>query len=69
MMLNWGLAGAPYVACDIGGFTGETNALLLTRWMQLGTFMPTMRVHSTKTATPHFPWCGTAPQTKPHPAA
>mmetsp|Transcript_14152 Transcript_14152/g.35788 ORF Transcript_14152/g.35788 Transcript_14152/m.35788 type:complete len:798 (+) Transcript_14152:69-2462(+) len=56
MMLNWGLAGAPYVACDIGGFTGESNADLLTRWYQVGAFIPTMRVHSTKDATPHFPW-------------
>mmetsp|Transcript_136081 Transcript_136081/g.339375 ORF Transcript_136081/g.339375 Transcript_136081/m.339375 type:complete len:769 (-) Transcript_136081:88-2394(-) len=56
MMLNWVLAGAPYVACDIGGFTGDTNSALLTRWMQVGTFMPTMRVHSTFTAKPHWPW-------------
>lgn len=32
MVLNWGLAGGPYVACDIGGFTGETQADLLARW-------------------------------------
>ena len=56
MILNWGLAGAPYVACDIGGFTGATTAPLLLRWMQLGSFMPTMRVHSVNWATPHFPW-------------
>lgn len=56
LLLNWGLAGAPYVTCDIGGFTGDTNGLLLTRWLQVGAFMPTMRVHSTKSATPHFPW-------------
>jgi len=56
MILNWGLGGAPYVACDIGGFTGQSEALLLTRWFQVGTFMPIMRVHSTKEATPHFPW-------------
>jgi len=55
-MLKWILGGAPYVACDIGGFTGETTAPLLARWMQLGAFMPTMRVHSTHTATPHFPF-------------
>ena len=29
--------------------------------MQLGSFMPTMRVHSTKSATPHFPWLWGAP--------
>eukprot|EP00656_Telonema_subtile_P007115 TRINITY_DN1332_c0_g1_i3.p1 TRINITY_DN1332_c0_g1~~TRINITY_DN1332_c0_g1_i3.p1 ORF type:complete len:602 (+),score=90.45 TRINITY_DN1332_c0_g1_i3:282-2087(+) len=56
MVLNWGLSGAPYTACDIGGFTSQSEALLLTRWMQLGTFMPVMRVHSTHSATPHFPW-------------
>lgn len=32
------------------------NALLLTRWLQVGIFMPVMRVHSTLTATPHWPW-------------
>jgi len=56
MMLNWVIAGAPYVGCDIGGFTGETNAALLTRWVELGVFMPTMRVHSTLAAKPHWPW-------------
>jgi len=56
MMLNWVLAGHPYVACDMGGFTGATNAELLARWYQVGTFMPTMRVHSTIDTTPHFPF-------------
>jgi alpha-glucosidase len=56
MMLNWGLAGSPYVACDIGGFWPNTTGLLLTRWYQVGVFMPTMRVHSVIDATPHFPW-------------
>jgi alpha-glucosidase len=55
-MLNWGLMGAPYVTCDIGGFTGQTNALLLSRWYQTGVFLPIMRVHSTESATPHFPF-------------
>ncbi|CAE8625768.1 unnamed protein product [Polarella glacialis] len=56
MMLNWALAGAPYVACDSGGFTGATNAQLLTRWLQVATFMPTMRVHSQNGQVPHFPF-------------
>lgn len=56
MMLNWVLGGAPYVACDIGGFTRETTSELLVRWMQLGVFMPTMRVHSVNSAKPHWPW-------------
>lgn len=55
-MLNWALAGAPYVGSDIGGFTANTTAELLTRWYQVGVFMPIMRVHSTLNATPHWPW-------------
>jgi alpha-glucosidase len=56
LMLNWALAGAPYVTCDIGGFSGQTNALLLSRWYGVGVFMPVMRVHSTRDADPHFPF-------------
>jgi len=58
MMLNWGIGGAPYVACDIGGFTGNSTPHLLSRWMQLGAFLPLMRTHSTCSpwATPHWPW-------------
>lgn len=55
-VLNWGLAGAPYVTCDTGGFSGETNALLLARWYATSAFIPVMRVHSTNSATPHFPF-------------
>lgn len=56
MMLNWALGGAPYVGCDIGGFSPATNTELLVRWYQAGVFFPTMRVHSTIGVTPHFPW-------------
>lgn len=56
IMLNWVLAGAPYVSCDIGGFLGETDKGLLSRWMQMGVFLPMMRVHSWLWATPHWPW-------------
>jgi len=55
-MLNWALSGAPYVACDVGGFQGNTTGHLLTRWMQVAAFMPIMRVHSTLEAVPHFPF-------------
>mmetsp|Transcript_41209 Transcript_41209/g.116598 ORF Transcript_41209/g.116598 Transcript_41209/m.116598 type:complete len:835 (+) Transcript_41209:94-2598(+) len=55
-MLNWVMAGAPYVACNIGGFWGKTTGELLTRWMQAGVFMPLMRVHSIEHETPHWPW-------------
>ncbi len=55
-MLNQGIMGNPYTTCDIGGFTSQTNALLLTRWYQAGVFLPIVRVHSTESATPHFPF-------------
>ena len=54
--LRRALAGAPWVTCDIGGFSGQSNPLLLTRWYGVGVFMPIMRVHSTNSATPHFPF-------------
>src|SRR3569623_1289282 len=58
-VLGLGLAGVPISGCDIGGFaatgTGTvvdgmvvgnvTNYELLTRWMQLGSFLPWFRNH------------------------
>jgi len=61
-LLNWSLAGMPYGACDIGGFTGDDSPELLVRWMQAGVFFPVMRTHSTlrwhsiSKVTPRFPW-------------
>ena len=55
-LLNWGLAGMPYSACDIGGFDGNPSPELLTRWMQAGVFFPIMRTHSSIQCKPHFPW-------------
>jgi len=56
-LLSWQQAGVGYVTCDTGGFKGggETPELLV-RWYQLSIFMSVMRVHSTKTEVPHFPW-------------
>jgi alpha-glucosidase len=55
-LLNWSLAGMCYGACDIGGFKGEDSPELLTRWMEVGTFLPVMRSHSTHEVQPRFPW-------------
>ncbi len=55
-LLNWGLGGMPYGACDIGGFSGNPSTEMLVRWMQVGTFLPIMRSHSTDSRTPRFPW-------------
>jgi len=56
MLVNWVMGGAHYVGCDIGGFNGETTGPLLTRWLQVGAFMPVMRVHSVISVPAHFPW-------------
>lgn len=55
-LLNWSLAGMDYGTCDIGGFQGNDTPELLTRWMQMGVFMPVMRSHSVYTVVPRFPW-------------
>lgn len=55
-LLNWSLAGMPYGACDIGGFTGNPSPELLSRWMEAGVFFPVMRSHSSIDRTPRFPW-------------
>ena len=55
-LLNWSLAGMPYGACDIGGFLGHPSPEMLTRWMEMGVFLPVMRAHSDRPQIPHFPW-------------
>lgn len=55
-LLNWSLAGLPYGACDIGGFSSTPTPELLSRWIEAGVFFPVMRTHSVISATPHFPW-------------
>jgi alpha-glucosidase (family GH31 glycosyl hydrolase) len=45
IMLGMGLCGVAYMGSDIGGFTGEQNDELYTRWMEFGAFSPVMRAH------------------------
>lgn len=46
MCLNLGLSGQPFVGVDIGGFLFDADPELVTRWTQLGVFMPLFRNHS-----------------------
>ena len=55
-LLNWGLAGMDYGACDIGGYYTNCTPRLLVRWMEAGVFFPVMRSHSQTGVTPRFPW-------------
>ena len=40
------ISGFSFCGTDIGGFAGNADGELFTRWLQLGVFHPLMRVHS-----------------------
>ncbi|APZ44345.1 glycoside hydrolase family 31 protein [Acidihalobacter ferrooxydans] len=46
MLLGLSLSGVAFVGADIGGFSGDSNGELLTRWTWLGACYPFMRNHS-----------------------
>jgi len=54
-MLNWSLAGMPYVGQDIGGFQSTPTPELYARWVEEGVFVPVMRAHGTHDS-PRWPW-------------
>jgi alpha-glucosidase len=54
-MLNWSLAGMPYVSQDIGGFQSTPTPELYARWIEEGAFVPVMRAHGTHDS-PRWPW-------------
>ncbi len=50
IMLGAGLVGIPYMHSDLGGFTGgPKDEELYVRWVQMGTFVPIMRIHGDAT--------------------
>ncbi len=54
-MLNWTLAGMPYVGQDIGGFQSTPTPELYARWIEEGVFVPVMRAHGTFNSA-RWPW-------------
>jgi alpha 1,3-glucosidase len=46
MVLNNGIAGFPFAGADVGGFFGNPEKDLLTRWYQAGAFYPFFRGHA-----------------------
>lgn len=54
-MLNWSLAGMPYMGQDIGGFQSTPTPELYARWIEEGVFVPVMRAHGTFDS-PRWPW-------------
>ncbi len=54
-LLNWSLAGNPFVGQDLGGFIGQPSPELYARWMQQGVFQPLMRAHGMLNLN-RWPW-------------
>jgi len=50
------ISGISFCGSDIGGFTGEPDGELFTRWIQLGVFAPLMRAHSAGDTPEREPW-------------
>ncbi|KFY63167.1 hypothetical protein V496_04145 [Pseudogymnoascus sp. VKM F-4515 (FW-2607)] len=46
MVLANGIAGYPFAGADVGGFFGNPEKDLLTRWYQAGAFYPFFRAHA-----------------------
>lgn len=56
MLMNMGLSGITFCGTDVGGFTGNSRGELLTRWTQLGAFVPFFRNHCEVRAIHQEPW-------------
>jgi alpha-glucosidase len=56
MQQRLSISGVSFSGSDIGGFSGEPDGELFTRWIQVGTFSPLMRVHSAGDTAEREPW-------------
>lgn len=56
MVLNAGLSGMAFTGPDVGGFMGNPDGELFTRWMQMGSLLPYFRVHTMTGTNPQEPW-------------
>jgi alpha-glucosidase len=55
-LLNLGVSGYPFAGNDVGGFDGSPVPDLLTRWIELGAFLPIYRDHTTNGTRDQEPW-------------
>ncbi len=56
MILNLGLSGAPLTGADIGGYHGNADGELFTRWLQASCLLPLFRSHTAPGTLQHEPW-------------
>jgi alpha-D-xyloside xylohydrolase len=54
--LNVCMTGLPLFCTDVGGFTGDVEANVMTRWFEWGAFNPVFRVHGTRTTNELWSW-------------
>jgi alpha-glucosidase len=50
------ISGISFCGSDIGGFSGQPDGELFTRWIQMGVFSPFMRAHSAGDTIEREPW-------------
>ncbi|CAI5451399.1 unnamed protein product [Caenorhabditis angaria] len=56
MVLSLSIAGIPFVGADVGGFFGNPDEQLLTRWYQAGAYQPFFRGHAHIDTKRREPW-------------
>jgi alpha 1,3-glucosidase len=56
MLLSINLAGLHFAGADVGGFFGNPDAELMTRWYQAGAYQPFFRAHAHIDAKRREPW-------------
>ncbi|CAB3397715.1 unnamed protein product [Caenorhabditis bovis] len=61
MLLSLSIAGIPFVGADVGGFFGNPDEQLLTRWYQAAAFQPFFRAHAHIDTKRREPWLFSEP--------
>jgi mannosyl-oligosaccharide alpha-1,3-glucosidase len=56
MLLSLNVAGLSFCGADVGGFFGDPDAELFTRWMQAGAYQPFFRGHAHHDSKRREPW-------------
>ena len=56
MVLTLGVSGLTFSGADVGGFFGNPDAELMTRWYQVGTYYPFFRGHAHLETKRREPW-------------
>lgn len=63
MVLSLGITGLSFTGADVGGFFGNPDPELLTRWYQLAAFYPFFRAHAHLDTKRREPWLFGEPYT------